>query len=338
MFQQAESGTTRKFGGTGLGLAISKRIEMMGGEIWIESEAGKGAAFIFTVKLERTQSDTRPIQARGISRSNMRVLAVDDMPEARDYFVEIAYRLNFHCDVADSGEEALEMINKNRNYNICFIDWKMPGIDGLELSRSIKERGYDDSVIFMMSSAEWNNLEAGSKTTGIKRFLPKPLFPSSISDCINEYLGLENIKKEEKTVISEEGEFSGRRILLAEDVEINREIVLALLEPTKLAIDCVEDGKAAFDMYRKTPEAYNMIFMDIQMPKMDGYEATRLIREYEQEKSELSQTKLRRVSIIAMTANVFREDIEKCLAAGMDDHVGKPLALTEVIEKLRKYL
>jgi CheY-like chemotaxis protein len=338
MFQQAEGSTTRKFGGTGLGLAISKQIvEMMGGEIHIDSELGKGAAFIFTVKLEKTSSDERHIPARSVSMQNMRVLAVDDMPEVCDYFAEIAHRLNFHCDVAKSGQEALEMIKKNGDYNIFFIDWKMPGMDGLELSRLIKEKGRDDSVIFMMSSAEWNNLEAEAKSSGIKRFLSKPLFPSLISDCINEYLGLENIKEEED-VISENDEFVGRHILLAEDVEINREIVLTLLEPTKLTIDCAEDGKAAFDMYRRAPDVSNMIFMDIQMPKMDGYETTRLIREYEQEKSELSQAPLRRVPIIAMTANVFREDIEKCIAAGMDDHVGKPLAITEVIEKLRKYL
>jgi len=339
MFQQAEGGTTRKFGGTGLGLAISKRIvEMMDGQIWIESELGKGAAFIFTVKLKKTQCDTRHIQHHSVSMSNMRVLAVDDMPEIREYFLEIAHQLNFHCDTAGSSKETLELIKKNGNYNICFIGWKMPGMDGLELSRLIRENGHDDSVIFMMSSAEWNNLETGSRTGGIKRFLSKPLFPSLISDCISEYLGLENIKKEEENAISENGEFSGRHILLVEDVEINREIVLALLEPTKLVIDCAEDGKAAFDTYRRAPETYEMIFMDIQMPKMDGYEATKLIREYEQEKSELSQTQFRRVPIIAMTANVFREDIEKCLAAGMDDHVGKPLAFTEVIEKLRKHL
>jgi PAS domain S-box-containing protein len=339
MFQQAEGSTTRKFGGTGLGLAISKRIvEMMGGEIHVNSELGKGAAFIFTVKLEKTLSDERYIPSRSVNMSNMRVLAVDDMPEVCDYFTEIAHRLHFHCDVAKSGQEALEMINKNGNYNICFIDWKMPGMDGLELSRLIKEKGHDDSVVFMMSSAEWNSLEAGAKSSGIKRFLSKPLFPSLILDCINEYLGLENIIEKDEDAISENGEFSSRHILLAEDVEINREIVMTLLEPTKLAIDCAEDGKAAFDMYRRAPDIYNMIFMDIQMPKMDGYEATRLIREFEQEKSILSQTPLKRVPIIAMTANVFREDIEKCIAAGMDDHIGKPLAIAEVIEKLRKYL
>jgi len=339
MFQQAEGGTTRKFGGTGLGLAISKQIvEMMDGEIWIESELGKGAAFIFTVRLERTFSDEQHIPARGVNISNVRVLAVDDLPEVREYFLEIAHRQNFHCDVAGSGEEALEMLKRHGNYNICFIDWKMPGMDGLELSRLIKENGHDDSVIFMMSSAELNNLEAGVKTTGINRYLSKPLFPSLISDCINEYLGLESIKKDKENIFNEIGEFNGRHILLAEDVEINREIVLALLEPTKLTIDCAEDGKAAFDMYRKSPGAYEMIFMDIQMPKMDGYETTRLIREFEQEKSELSQMQFKRVPIIAMTANVFREDVEKCLSAGMDDHIGKPIAYTEVIEKLRKYL
>jgi len=339
MFQQAEGGTTRKFGGTGLGLAISKRIvEMMNGEIWIDSELGKGASFIFTVKLEKSRSDTRHTPARGVNMSNMRILAVDDMPELRDYFLEIAHRLNFHCDVAGSGEEALELINKNGNYNICFIDWRMPGMDGLELSRLIKEKGHDDSVIFMMSSAEWNNLEAGAKATGIKRFLSKPLFPSLISDCINDYLGLEDIKKEEDDDIIVDGEFEGRRMLLAEDIEINREIVLTLLEPTKLAIDCAVDGKAAFDKFCGNPDAYELIFMDIQMPRMDGYEATRLIRGYEQEQSGLSGKPLKRVPIIAMTANVFREDIEKCLAAGMDDHVGKPLAIAEVIDKLRKYL
>jgi signal transduction histidine kinase/DNA-binding response OmpR family regulator len=338
MFQQAESGTTRKFGGTGLGLAISKQIvEMMNGEIWIESELGKGAAFFFTVKLERPISNTRHIPSHGVSMANMRILAVDGMPEVREYFTEIAHRLNFHCDVAGSGEEALEMIAKNRNYNICFIDWNMPGMDGPRLSHLIKEQGHNDSIVFMMSSAEWNNLENVAKTTGIKHFLSKPLYPSLIADCINEYLGLENIK-EDNDAINVQDDFSQQRILLAEDVEINREIVLALLEPTKLTIDCAEDGKAAFDMYRREPNAYNMIFMDIQMPKMDGYETTRLIREYELEKSELSQTRLRRIPIIAMTANVFREDIEKCLAAGMDDHVGKPLSLAEVIEKLKKYL
>jgi len=206
-FQQAEGGTTRKFGGTGLGLAISKRIvEMMDGQIWIESELGKGAAFIFTVKLEKTHS------------------------------------------------------------------------------------------------------------------------------------GLEDIKKKEAEAVIVEGEFDGRHILLVEDIEINREIVLTLLEPTKLAIDCAVDGRAAFDKFCANPDAYEMIFMDIQMPQMDGYEATRHIREFEKESSERTKTKLKRVPIIAMTANVFREDVEKCLAAGMDDHIGKPLAIAEAIEKLRKYL
>jgi signal transduction histidine kinase/DNA-binding response OmpR family regulator/PAS domain-containing protein len=338
-FQQAEGGTTRKYGGTGLGLVISKRIvEMMNGKIWIESELGKGAAFIFTVKLEKSSSETRHAPVRNVSMTNLRVLVVDDMPEVCEYFLEIAHRLNFHCDTAQSGERALRLIKDNGNYNIYFIDWKMPGMDGLELSRLIQGEGHDDSVIFMMSSSEWNSLDVKAKEANVKHFLPKPLFPSLILDCINEYLGLENITKEEENDVVVDGEFKGRHILLAEDVEINREIVLTLLEPTKLAIDCAVDGKAAYDKYRSNPDAYEMIFMDIQMPQMDGYEATRHIREFEQEKAELSQKAFKRVPIIAMTANVFREDIDKCLAAGMDDHVGKPLVIADVIDKLRKYL
>ena len=338
-FQQAEGGTTRKYGGTGLGLAISKRIvEMMDGKIWIESELGKGAAFIFTVKLEKSSSEERHAPVRNVSMTNLRLLVVDDMPEVCEYFLEITRRLNFHCDTALSGEKALKLIKENGEYNIYFIDWQMPEMDGLELARLIHGNVHEDAVIFMMSSAEWNSMDARAREANVKHFLPKPLFPSLILDCINEYLGLENLTKDEETEIVVEGEFKGHNILLAEDVEINREIVLTLLEPTKLTIDCAVDGKAAFDKYRENPGAYEMIFMDIQMPQMDGYEATRLIREYEQEKAELSQKAMKRVPIIAMTANVFREDIEKCLAAGMDDHVGKPLVIPDVIDKLRKYL
>jgi signal transduction histidine kinase len=199
-FQQAESNTSRKFGGTGLGLAISKQIvELMGGEIWVESELGQGSTFAFTVQLARGEAD--------------------------------------------------------RDENI-----------GAEKA---PESGPDN--------------------------------------------------------------FAGRRILLAEDVEINREIVLALLEPTGLLIDCAENGTEALARYSAAPDSYAMIFMDVQMPEMDGYEATRRIRAFE-------ATRGRRVPIIAMTANIFREDIEQCLAAGMDGHVGKPLDLEEVLRQLREHL
>jgi signal transduction histidine kinase/CheY-like chemotaxis protein/PAS domain-containing protein len=338
-FQQAESGTTRKFGGTGLGLVISKRIvEMMGGEIRIESELGKGAAFIFTVKAERGKGEYPYPAVTGLNLSNLRALAVDDMPDAREFFEDVAQRFDFHCDVAASGNEALEFVAKNGFYDIYFVDWKMPGMDGLELAGKLRELGGKNSITTMISSGEWSSVETEARAAGIDRFLSKPLFPSAIIDCISEYLGLESLKTGEANVFTETDVYEGRRILLAEDIEINREIVLTMLEPTRLKIDCAENGGVAVKMYRDEPGKYDMIFMDVQMPKMDGYEATKQIRKFENENMESLPIEVKRVPIIAMTANVFREDIEKCLAAGMDNHIGKPLALEDIVGMLRKYL
>jgi CheY-like chemotaxis protein len=163
-------------------------------------------------------------------------------------------------------------------------------------------------------------------------------------DCINECLGTGRLRPVERTESDKSDDFDGYRILLAEDVEINREIVLALLEPTRLAIDCAENGAEAVRFYTENPEAYQMIFMDIQMPDMDGYEATRRIRAFEKDRlkkgkrGETAPEFTKEIPIIAMTANVFREDIERCLEAGMNDHVGKPLDFNEVLEKLRRFL
>jgi CheY-like chemotaxis protein len=190
----------------------------------------------------------------------------------------------------------------------------------------------------MISSGEWNSVETEARAAGIDRFLSKPLFPSAIIDCISEYLGLEGLKTKEIDVITETDVYEGRWVLLVEDIEINREIVLTMLEPTRLSIDCAENGRAAVKMYCEDPGKYDMIFMDVQMPEMDGHEATELIRKFEKEQVESSPGKAKRVPIIAMTANVFREDIEKCLAVGMDNHIGKPLTLSDLIDMLRKYI
>jgi CheY-like chemotaxis protein len=180
----------------------------------------------------------------------------------------------------------------------------------------------------MISALEWNTVEKDAKEAGIADFLPKPLFPSSIIACIQKYFGAKSSARGESAMIEET--FAGRHLLLVEDVEINREIVMTMLEPLKLAVDCAVNGIEAVQMFAANPKQYDLIFMDVQMPEMDGLEATRRIRSS-------GAPNAKKIPIIAMTANVFREDIDKCLEAGMNEHVGKPLDFSEVIEKLRHH-
>ena len=333
-FVQAESSTTRKFGGTGLGLAISKHIvEMMNGEIWIESELGKGAKFAFTIKAERISDALDGLLEQGINWENMSVLVVDDSPETREYFSDIMQRFGSKCDVASSGEEAIEFIGKNGQYNIYFVDWQMTGMNGIELARHIKVDKDEDenkSVVIMISSNEWDEIKDDAKDAGINRFLPKPLFPSMIADCINECLGSDNIMPGTRE-LNYKGIFKDCRIILAEDVDVNREIVISLLEPTEIIIDTAENGLEAVELFKKNPDIYNMIFMDVQMPEMDGYDATGKIRA-------MNIPKAKTIPIVAMTANVFKEDIDKCLASGMNDHLGKPINYEKMISKIAGYL
>jgi len=335
-FEQAESSTTRKYGGTGLGLAISKSIiKLMGGSIWIESELGKGASFIFTIQLKRSTNEKHRLLSSDINSKNVRILAVDDDKDVLIYFNEISHGFSLMCDTAISGEEALKLIKQKGGYNIYFIDWKMPGMDGIQLAREIKSHEKENSIVTMISAAEWSVIVEEARAAGVDKFLSKPLFPSAIAEVINECLGVDQQQAEQSQASDIVGIFSGRRLLLVEDVEINREIVLTLLEPTNLEIDCAENGIEAVQMFTEAPDKYDIIFMDIQMPEMDGYEATKRIRALE---AELEPERVKGVPIIAMTANVFKEDVEKCLASGMDSHVGKPLDFEEVMNRLYLYL
>ena len=328
-FEQAESSTTRKFGGTGLGLAISKNIvEMMGGSIWIESDKGKGAIFTFKIQLKRG-SRKQAALSPDINWKNVRLLAVDDDRDILEFFRELTKRFGVLLDTAENAEEALALVNQNGDYHIYFIDWKMPGMDGIQLAGELKSRAPKNSVIIMISAAELSSVIDAAKSAGVDKYLPKPLFPSVIADTIAQSLGMEIKAEEAKTDIS--GIFKGRHLLLAEDIEINREIVITLLEPTLIEIDCAENGEIAVRMFSQAPDKYDMIFMDMQMPEMDGYEATRRIRK-------MDHPRAKSIPIIAMTANVFKEDIENCLNAGMNDHVGKPIDLDETLLKLKTYL
>ncbi|MDR0307032.1 MAG: response regulator [Chitinispirillales bacterium] len=329
-FEQAESGTNRKFGGTGLGLAISKRIvELMGGAIWIESKLGKGAKFIFTVKADCSEKNLSALLDPNINCKETRVLAVGDMEETRDYLKDLFDGLNIRCDRAVNGSEAFRIIEEHGDYDIYFIGWKMPDIDTVGLAKKIKSRAKNNpSVVTTISAVEWTEIKGDSLDDSIDKYLIKPLFSTSITDCVNECLVKDKTCHDEA---DKEHEFSGKKLLVAEDVDINREIIISLLDNTGLIIDCAENGKIALDMIETAPDEYDLVLMDVQMPEMDGLEATKRIRA-------LPNLAKRKLPIIAMTANVFKENIEECLAAGMDSHIGKPLDIDDVMEKLRKYL
>lgn len=333
-FQQAESSTTRRYGGTGLGLVISKSIvELMGGEIWFDSVPGEKTVFSFTVKARRGEDVQNGFGYQFMNWGNVRILAVDDEVDVLDYFTEILSGSGANCDVAISAREALGLIERIGAYNIYFIDLKMPEMDGIELTRRIRaqEEIPGSSIVIMISSADLSAVEQEAKQAGVNKFLLKPLFPSSITDIIRECIGIVNEKYEEEALPDVNGLFNGHCVLLAEDMEINREIVISLMEPTGLAIDCAENGMEAVQMFMKAPDKYDMIYMDIQMPEMDGFEAARQIRA-------LSHPKARTVPIVAMTANVFKEDIESSIEAGMDGHLGKPTEFRDMLEVTCKYL
>jgi len=331
-FQQAESGTSRRFGGTGLGLVISKNIvELMGGKIELESEPGIGSSFSFTIKAKRGNRKTPSLSEIGINWDNIKIMAVDDDREILDYFQEIMNGFGTKCDIALTGQEALALIGVNGMYDIYFVDWKMPDMDGIMLARELKEKSKspEHTIVIMISAAEWSSVADEAKKAGVDKFLSKPLFPSAIADAISEAIGLHHRNKKE--TVGYNGIFEGYKVLLAEDVDINREIVEALVEPTLLEVECAENGVEAVTLFNRYPDKYNLILMDVQMPEMDGYEATQRIRESAHERA-------KSIPIIAMTANVFREDVERCIAAGMNEHIGKPLDMDEFFGMLRRYL
>jgi len=253
-FQQAESSTTRKFGGTGLGLAISKSIvEMMGGEIWIDSVLGEGSTFSFTVHMKRgEEKEQREFK---IDWKKINMLVVDDDKHILQDFKGIVEKLGASCDIAESAEEATKLLEQNKNYDFFFVDWRMPGMDGMELARKLKDRmsESDRSFIIMISAAESSIIAERAKDAGVDKLMMKPLFPSTIADIVHEYYGFEELQPEEKESIN--NIFEGNRILLVEDVEINREIVMSLLEPTLLDINCAVNGKEAVRIFSEDPES-----------------------------------------------------------------------------------
>jgi CheY-like chemotaxis protein len=282
------------------------------------------------IRIGKAQAQAAP--RKGTNWENIRILAIDDDPLILLDLKGIVEHYGASCDVAICGEDALKLVETNGAYDFYFVDWLLPGVSGVDLSKTFKYDipGPKEPAVIMISSSDYGNVNEKIKKAGIDRFMKKPLFASQIIDVVNEFTGGAP-HEDDQDLSGIYLNYQGRRILLAEDVEINREIVIGLLEPTMVEIECAENGREAVDMFRAAPDKYDMIFMDIQMPELDGYEATRQIRALDARRAKM-------VPIIAMTANVFREDVEKCFEAGMNDHIGKPFDIETVMDKLKIYL
>ena len=332
-FEQADNTISRRFGGTGLGLAISKTIvELMRGEISVTSTPGNGSIFAFTMMTRQGIANSVTRIDPDIDLSTINIMVVDDAQIVLEYFSDIVTGVGIACRTAQSGAEAFKLVEEKKP-DIMFIDWLMPEMDGIELTRQIRRKYGDGVVIIMVSASDWSEIQESAHSVGIDKFISKPLLASPIIDCINECLGgraamvdLPSDNEDEEKEI-----FKGKRLLMAEDVEINSEIVIAMTEGMGLEIVVAENGRIACEKFKSEPLLFDMILMDVHMPEMDGYEAARQIRKMNFEKA-------KKIPIVAMTANVFKEDVDRCLAAGMNDHLPKPINFSAFTKTLKKYL
>ncbi|MDR2662048.1 MAG: response regulator [Treponema sp.] len=320
-FQQADKNITQRFGGTGLGLAISKSIvEKMNGQIWVESEIGTGSVFLFEVCLARR--DEGPREKKSYP-PGLRLLLLEDDGEVRRQFLQIADACGVATAAAEDSKEAAAMIETN---NAGGTPFAAVFAGSLEAAERLSSLAGGDRVVLLCSFLEWSRIEERAAGRGIHRFLTKPIFPSGLLEVLDKLTDRTG-GKTEPPGLEERPDLRGVRLLLAEDIEINQEIFKAILENTGIVIDTADNGAEAVQKFRNCPGGYDMIVMDVQMPEMNGLEATRAIRA-------LDVPGAASIPIIAMTANVFREDIETCLAAGMNDHLRKPVDEKALIEKI----
>jgi signal transduction histidine kinase/DNA-binding response OmpR family regulator/HPt (histidine-containing phosphotransfer) domain-containing protein len=320
-FEQADASTTRQHGGTGLGLAISKRLaQLMGGDVGVTSEIGKGSTFWFTARLGKGT-----LSARRTSRPELRgrrVLIIDDNPQARAVLSSMLTSLTFVVHEAPSGLEGIEMVRHaaeiGEPYEIAFVDWQMPGLDGIETGKRI--RALPNLAVrphlVMVTAYGREEVLKQAEENSFANILIKPVTPSMLFDSAIEVLGADQEKLQDAHagLTPELSRLRGARVLLVEDNELNREVALGLLSDADLSIDLAENGQVAVQM--ASAGKYDLVLMDMQMPVMDGIAATRAIR---------LNAELRTLPIIAMTANVMAHDIEQCVDAGMNDHVAKPI-------------
>lgn len=317
-FEQENADVTSKYGGTGLGLSIVKRFtELMGGSIRVSSVVGSGSTFTVELPFGRVH-----VNNSGVRYENLRALIVDDEPDTCEHIACLLKEMNVKADWVDNGYEAVSRVevsaSRDENYDVCFIDWRMPGIDGLETARRIQKIAGSGPAVILMTAYDSEKTLGSAAEAGVVDIISKPLFESTLAEALN------NVKQERplydvKSSSPEDYDFRGKHILLAEDNELNREIAMELVGATGALMEAAEDGIQAVELFeRSLPGYYDLILMDIQMPRMDGYEATRTIRS-------LQRSDAKTVPVFAMTANAFAEDEAKSRDAGMNAHISKPL-------------
>ena len=330
-FEQADASIAKRFGGTGLGMSITKNlIALMGGQIQVESEPGAGTTCIVDLPFKKGEESSVP--EPDFAQQGLRALIVDDEQQVCEQTAILLRKIKIEAEWCFSGAEGVERVKEThregRDIDLCLIDWKMPDMDGVEVTRRIRREVGKDVPIVMISAYDISEVEDEARAAGVNGFLPKPLYRSSVYSVIKAVLE----HKEQPPFDGEEKPagkaLEGLRLLMAEDNALNQEIAATLLRMSGALVDCVEDGRRALDTFLTSkPGDYDAILMDVQMPVMDGHEATRCIRASEHPQAHT-------IPIIATTANAFSDDVSAALASGMNAHVAKPLDVAQLCKIL----
>lgn len=333
-FVRAQNEGIQKIQGTGLGMTISRNIvRMMGGDIKVESKLGEGSRFTVTMYL-KLQDEIITDNQKFI---DLDVLVADDDTLSLESCVSMLCDLGMKAEGVSGGTEAVKQVvehhEQNRDYFACILDWKMPDMDGIETTRNIRKAVGSDVPIIIISAYDWSDIEQEARKAGVNVFISKPLFRSRLERTFDGLLNKDEAETGEAPFKSlEDVDYSNYRILLVEDNELNAEIAEEIFRTTGIDVDHVWNGAEAVDKMEEIEDGYyDLIFMDIQMPKMNGYDATRAIRA-------MNRDYCRQVPIVAMTANAFAEDVHAAKTVGMNEHIAKPLDLKILMKTMRKWL
>ncbi len=332
-FERERTSTVSKIQGTGLGMAICKNIvDMMGGTIEVQTAPGKGSEFIVRVPL-RIQAEHRKAE-KIPTLEGLKALVVDDDFNTCDSVTKMLVTVGMRADWTLSGKEAVlrarQSIEMGDTYKAYIIDWRLPDMNGIEVTRQIRSL-HDDTPIIILTAYDWSDIEAEAKAAGVTAFCPKPMFLSDLRDSLMTAIG-QKPEEQQGVLPKEPTDFAGKHILLAEDNELNREIAVEILNAYGFEVDTAENGAIAVEkVCTAAPGQYDLVLMDVQMPIMDGYTATRRIRE-------LENPALAGIPILAMTANAFDEDRRNALECGMNGFLSKPIVIADLVQEMRKVL